>query len=61
MALFLIVIGLAFGNIVKINEKFKGPVVAELSKAPMYTKLDIYGQFNSSISIKCNYLLRVFV
>lgn len=53
MVFFLIMIGLTFGNIVKVNEKFKGPVLAELSKAPMYTKLDIYGQFNSSISIKC--------
>lgn len=55
MVYFLIVVALGLANIVKVKETFSGPVLAELYKAPMYTKQDTYGKFNSSITATCKW------
>lgn len=55
MVFYFVVFAVALANIVDIEESFKGPVLAELYKAPMYTKLDTYGKYNSSINATCNW------
>ena len=53
MALLLFLFSLADSTIVKIDKEFRGPVLAQLAKSPMFANEDTYGKYNSSIQIKC--------
>lgn len=55
MVFLLVLVSLAQSTILKIDKEFKGPILTELAKSPMYANEDTYGNFNSSIQIKCNY------
>ena len=53
MAFLIVLVSVAQSTIVKIDKEFKGPILTELAKSPMYANKDTYGRFNSSIQIKC--------